>query len=72
MEKLENSRSGKITNGSKSKKILLRFKLTKCIINLLRTLGTSYYLKSTGRYNVKTQERLIARFTKAAYFSRRN
>jgi len=54
MEKLENSRSGKITNGFKSKKILLRFKPVERIIDLLRILGISYHLKSTGRYGVKT------------------
>jgi len=53
MEKLENSRSGKIINGFKSKKILLRFKPVECIINLLRTLRILYYLKSTGRYGVR-------------------
>jgi len=49
MEKLKNGRSGKITNGSKNKEILLRFKLIKRIINLLRTLKTLYCLKLTGR-----------------------
>ena len=54
MEKLENSKSGKITNGSKSKKTSLQFKPTKRIIDLLKTLKTSYRLKSTGHYSVRT------------------
>jgi len=54
MEKLKNSKSGKITNGFKSKKTLLQFKPVKCIINLLRTLGTLYCLKLTRRYSVRT------------------
>jgi len=49
MEKLENGRNGKIINESKSKKTLLRSKLTKYTINLLRTLGILYCLKLTGR-----------------------
>jgi len=49
MEKLENSRSGKITNGSKNKKTLLQSKPAERTIDLLRTLRTLYYLKSTKR-----------------------
>ena len=48
MEKLKNSKSGKIISGSKSKKILLQFKLIKRIIILLRTLEILYCLKLTG------------------------
>jgi len=49
MEKLKSGKSEKIINRFKSKKILLWFKFIKCIINLLRILGTLYCLKLTGR-----------------------
>jgi len=49
MEKLENSRSEKITSGSKSKKTLLRSSPIKCIINLLKIFKTLYRLKLIRR-----------------------
>ena len=49
MKKLRNGRNRKTTNRSKSKKTLLRSKLVKRTVNLLRTLGTLYRLKLTGR-----------------------
>jgi len=49
VERLENSRNEKITNGSKSKKILLQSSLVKRIIDLLKTLRTLNYLKSIRR-----------------------
>ena len=48
MEKPKSGRSEKITSGSKSKKTLLQSSLTERTINLLKTLGILYYLKSTG------------------------
>ena len=49
MEKLENNRSKRITNRSKSKKILLQSNPVKRTINLLGTSGISYCLKLTKR-----------------------
>ena len=49
MERLRNSRSEKITNRFKSKRILLRFSFIERIIDLLKTLKILNPLKLTER-----------------------
>jgi len=48
MERLENSRSKRTTNGSKSKKTLPQFSPAGRIIDLLKTLEILNPLKLTG------------------------